>query len=446
MRRLLLLPILLLCSLLLSGCYSLKMLSTEAVQKAPGSPEVTITMRACIAGNQAGENTDQCSPDEPAPADPEDDTLLRYVVSVLVPQGSTTPPSLTSAAGRPLTFERNTQVEHVMEGGMAVPGFAWRAWTTAGVLEFTPSPDEFTVAIPVTLPVGADSLPAMQTMHYRGAIVAALADNEDTPTDQIACYEQTGLLLIGGLPCVGEGHEVMREIVIDRSVPATVTGTDLCANLAGEQTSLLIDEQRTSAGDCVSTRIGSQTSPNRLPGTRLGDYMYGGGKADVMRGGAGADVMTANAGGDVVDGGPGNDMLIANAGNDKVIGGAGSDLMSGDAGNDVLAGGLGNDRMEGGAGADRVAGDAGNDQVKGGDGRDTLLGGAGNDRLDANDEARGDTVNGGPGRDTCIINPGDRAISCERIIRKPLKKASSTGKSADPLQAAIARALAARGL
>jgi RTX calcium-binding nonapeptide repeat (4 copies) len=85
---------------------------------------------------------------------------------------------------------------------------------------------------------------------------------------------------------------------------------------------------------------------------------------------------------------------------------------------DVMAGHGGTDTMFGAAETDIMLGQRGNDRLDGGTGIDTIRGGFGNDVLRSNDGTPGDRMIGGLGRDVCIIDPGDSAKQCERVIRQ----------------------------
>lgn len=85
---------------------------------------------------------------------------------------------------------------------------------------------------------------------------------------------------------------------------------------------------------------------------------------------------------------------------------------------DVMAGHGGGDTMFGAAETDIMIGGRGNDRIDGGTSPDIIRGGFGNDRLISNDGTPGDRLVGGIGRDICIIDPGDIARQCERVIKK----------------------------
>lgn len=95
-----------------------------------------------------------------------------------------------------------------------------------------------------------------------------------------------------------------------------------------------------------------------------------------------------------------NDNLVGTPCRDGMLGHKGNDLMLGAAANDVLLGGRGRDRLDGGTGTD------------------VLRGGFNNDILVSNDGTPGDRLIGGQGQDLCIIDPGDKAKSCERTITR----------------------------
>ena len=130
-----------------------------------------------------------------------------------------------------------------------------------------------------------------------------------------------------------------------------------------------------------------------------------GGARDFICLGDGNDTADGAAGSDRVRGGPGNDTLdgdnFPSPRSDKLFGDAGDDTFTGGQGDDVIRGGTGNDTVDNGAG---TTVNQGADNVRAGSGDDTI-----------NEVSDGsiDTVDGGPGEDTCILDPADRARSCE---------------------------------
>jgi hypothetical protein len=73
---------------------------------------------------------------------------------------------------------------------------------------------------------------------------------------------------------------------------------------------------------------------------------------DGLIGTAGSDRIAGSNIDEYFYGGSGNDKLYGGAGNDDLYGGSGNDLLKGDAGRDILQGDAGKDTMFGGAGAD----------------------------------------------------------------------------------------------
>jgi Ca2+-binding RTX toxin-like protein len=116
------------------------------------------------------------------------------------------------------------------------------------------------------------------------------------------------------------------------------------------------------------------------------------------------DIIVHDEGGGAVctiDGTSGNDVLDGTTGADRICGRGGNDTMSGRGGGDVLLGGRGGDTIVGGPGSDQMTGGSGADVIRSDDG----VGG-------------NDTVKGGPGKDTCVIDAGDIAVSCEKVISR----------------------------
>jgi RTX calcium-binding nonapeptide repeat (4 copies) len=101
-----------------------------------------------------------------------------------------------------------------------------------------------------------------------------------------------------------------------------------------------------------------------------------------------------------------------------IRGGRHNDNLVGTPCRDVIAGHNGNDRLFGAAETDIIFGGRGNDFIEGDSGRDILRGGFNDDRINAVDGAPGDRVIGGVGRDVCIIDAGDSARQCERVVRR----------------------------
>ena len=149
---------------------------------------------------------------------------------------------------------------------------------------------------------------------------------------------------------------------------------------------------------------------------------------ESVNGGPGNDVDVIAIGG-VGIGGPGNDELydggsFTNVGQ-TFWGGDGDDLLSLDEENslvepDVFYGGLGNDEADSSDAQPTLQfGEEGNDDLAGGFGRDKLYGGLGDDFLrsvrSSLDDNVPDVLRGGGGFDTCILDPGDKAISCEDV-------------------------------
>jgi hypothetical protein len=85
---------------------------------------------------------------------------------------------------------------------------------------------------------------------------------------------------------------------------------------------------------------------------------------------------------------------------------------------DVMNGHGGGDTMFGAGETDIMLGGRGPDKADGGTGVDTLRGGFGNDRLVSNDGTPGDRLIGGLGNDLCVIDPGDSARQCERVVKQ----------------------------
>ena len=93
-----------------------------------------------------------------------------------------------------------------------------------------------------------------------------------------------------------------------------------------------------------------------------------------------------------------------------------NDLFSGGPGDDVVCGLNGDDHLSGGEGEDVVRGGDGKDHIVGGPGSDLLAGGPGDDVIDARD-GEPDVVTGGPGVDTAMVDPSDRVVNVEHVLR-----------------------------
>jgi Tol biopolymer transport system component len=121
---------------------------------------------------------------------------------------------------------------------------------------------------------------------------------------------------------------------------------------------------------------------------------------------------------------PGNcpDIIVHDEGGPAactISGTPGSDFLEGTSGDDRICGGGGNDTMLGRGGDDVLFGRRGGDTIVGGAGSDVLVGGSGADVLRSDDHVGGnDTLTGGPGLDTCVIDEGDVAVGCEKVISR----------------------------
>lgn len=166
---------------------------------------------------------------------------------------------------------------------------------------------------------------------------------------------------------------------------------------------------------------------------------------DVEDGTFGRDVIKVFAGNDTVRGdadfagepggardficlGDGDDTADGAAKSDRIAGGPGNDTLDGDnfpsPFGDFLTGGAGDDTFTGGQGTDVIVGGSGNDTVDNGtgtvnQGADRVAAGSGDDTINEASDGSIDTVRGGPGEDTCILDPADRARSCEIRMTTP---------------------------
>jgi hypothetical protein len=102
-----------------------------------------------------------------------------------------------------------------------------------------------------------------------------------------------------------------------------------------------------AAGPCPD-RMSLMTATRR--GTRRGDRIRGGAKAELLLGYRGSDRISAGGGADCVDGGPGNDRINGGAGADMLLGGPGRDVIVGGAGRDLIDCGSGRDVVKVGRG------------------------------------------------------------------------------------------------
>jgi Tol biopolymer transport system component len=104
---------------------------------------------------------------------------------------------------------------------------------------------------------------------------------------------------------------------------------------------------------------------------------------------------------------------------DETSGGGAECTITGTSGDDLLKGTPEADRICGRGGNDTVLGRGGDDELVGGAGADSMVGGSGADVLRSADGVGGnDSVTGGPGKDRCVIDAGDTAKGCEKVVER----------------------------
>lgn len=200
-------------------------------------------------------------------------------------------------------------------------------------------------------------------------------------------------------------------------VPADLNSRDMTADLwtrdaaNGTDSEVLLGDQvvaivRGGAGQAIwpelafadSDRDWGTAGDDRLTGSHLADFHYGG---------DGADTILSRGGDDMVHDGFDNDVVSLGQGNDVFLG---ADRDYGMADNDIIRGGRGDDALASALGADTLHGDAGNDRLDAtdlagltGPQADRLSGGLGNDTLTGD---AGDRLAGGSGADDFHVLPG----------------------------------------
>jgi hypothetical protein len=122
--------------------------------------------------------------------------------------------------------------------------------------------------------------------------------------------------------------------------------------------------------------------------------------------------------GATLNGGPGDDRLISATSANSLAGGPGRDHLSGSGGEETFAGGADGDRIVARGGDDHIEAGSGPDVVAGGAGRDVIYAGSGDDLVHAAEPGR-DTVRCGRGDDRAALSADDRALGCERVVRRP---------------------------
>jgi RTX calcium-binding nonapeptide repeat (4 copies) len=121
--------------------------------------------------------------------------------------------------------------------------------------------------------------------------------------------------------------------------------------------------------------------------------------------------------GATLNGGPGDDRLSSATSANSLVGGSGRDHLSGTGGEESFAGGPGGDLIVARGGDDRIEAGGGPDVVAGGAGRDQIYAGSGDDLVHAAEPGR-DTVRCGRGDDRAALSAHDRALGCERVVRR----------------------------